>query len=116
MSSSNASDGWEIIDLNQLRRQFSGKPVEYREFLRVPTMSCGLYRLEAGSKDMQGPHDEDEVYFVLEGRASIRVSGERRTVKPGDLLYIRASEEHSFFEIEEPMTLLVFFATAPANH
>lgn len=113
MSSSNGSDGWQIIDLNQLRTQFSGKPVEYKEFLRVPTMSCGLYHLDAGSKDMQGPHDEDEAYFVLEGRASIQVGGERRTVEPGNLLYIRATEEHSFFEIEEPMTLLVFFATTP---
>jgi hypothetical protein len=32
-------------------------------------------------------------------------------VGPGSILYVQASSEHSFFEIEEDMTLLVFFAS-----
>ena len=35
-----------------------------------------------------------------------------RSVAPGSILYVRATETHSFFEIEEDMTLLVFFAAA----
>ncbi len=111
MATPPTDDGWQIFDLNELRGEFSGKPAEYREFLRVPALSCGLYRLAAGSRDMQGPHDEDEAYLVLEGRASVRIAGEQHSVGPGALIYIRASEEHSFFEIEEDMTLLVFFST-----
>ena len=30
---------------------------------------------------------------------------------PGSILYVRATAAHSFFEIEEDMTLLVFFAS-----
>jgi mannose-6-phosphate isomerase-like protein (cupin superfamily) len=59
---------------------------------------------------MQSPHDEDEVYFVLSGKARMRVSGEEQEVREGAVLYVRATEAHSFFEIEEDMTLLVFFA------
>ena len=55
-------------------------------------------------------HDEDEVYFVLEGRARMRLHDEEREVRPGMLLYVGASMEHSFFEIEEDMLLLVFFS------
>jgi len=87
----------------------SGSP--YAEFLRVPNLSCGVYRLPAGAKDMQGPHDEDEVYFVVDGRGRLRVGGEDRAVERGAILYVRATSEHSFFEIEEDMTLLVFFAS-----
>ena len=103
--------GWQVFDLGELQNAFGAKDVDYREFLRVPSMSCGLYRLAAGSTDMQGPHDDDEMYLVLSGRARLKLSGEDRAVGPGSLLYIQATEEHSFFDIEEDMTLLVVFAS-----
>jgi mannose-6-phosphate isomerase-like protein (cupin superfamily) len=105
-----AVEGWEVVDLAEVKRRFKGLPVEYLEFLKVPALSCGLYALAAGSKDMQSPHDEDEVYFVLEGKARMHLNGEDRSVSPGSLLYIQAATEHSFFEIEEDMLLLVFFS------
>ncbi|MEM0955309.1 MAG: cupin domain-containing protein [Pseudomonadota bacterium] len=104
------NERWEVIDLDELRQRFEGEPVEYLEMLNVPSMSCGLYKLAAGSKDMQAPHDEDEVYFVLEGKARMRLKNEEREVRPGMLLYVGASMEHSFFEIEEDMLLLVMFS------
>jgi mannose-6-phosphate isomerase-like protein (cupin superfamily) len=106
-----AADTWEVIDLAEVRDKLKGSAVEYLEFLNVPALSCGLYSLAAGSKDMQAPHDEDEVYFVLSGRARMRLGDEEREIKPGTLLYIRAATEHSFFEIVEDMTLLVIFAS-----
>ena len=36
----------------------------------------------------------------------------RCQVWPGSLLYVSATTEHSFFQIEEDMTLLVIFASA----
>ena len=67
--------------------------------------------LDVGSKDLQGPHDEDEVYFVVRGRANIRIDGRVVAIGPESVVYVRATTEHSFFEIEEKLTLLVFFAT-----
>ena len=104
-----AVDGWVVEDLSEVRKRLVGKDVEYLEFLNVPALSCGLYSLAAGSKDMQAPHDEDEVYFVLEGKARMRLGDDERLVTPGSLLYIQAATEHSFFEIEEAMLLLVIF-------
>jgi mannose-6-phosphate isomerase-like protein (cupin superfamily) len=87
----------------------SGSP--YREFLRVPSLSSGIYSLPAGANDLQAPHDEDEVYYVISGRARIRVGEEEQVVGPGSVLYVPATAEHSFCEIEEALTLLVFFAS-----
>ncbi len=103
--------GWQVFDVAGLAAADADAPVSYREFLRVPSMHCGVYRLAAGSSDMQTPHDEDEVYYVVEGKAQLKVAGETREVGPGSVMYIRASEEHAFFEIQEDMVLLVFFAT-----
>jgi len=108
-----SDSGWETFDLTEIRRALEGGKVQYQEFLRVPSLSCGLYHLPAGSQDMQTPHDEDEVYLVLEGKAQMKTGDELQEVKPGTVLYIRASETHSFFEIEEDMTLMVFFAANP---
>jgi mannose-6-phosphate isomerase-like protein (cupin superfamily) len=83
----------------------------YYEFLRVPDLSCGIYRLPAGADDLQSPHDEDEVYFVVEGRARVQIDGAEKRVGPGSILYIQATSEHSFVEIEEDITLMVFFAS-----
>jgi mannose-6-phosphate isomerase-like protein (cupin superfamily) len=104
-----SNSAWQVFDVDTLTAQMSDKPVEYKEFLRVPTVSCGLYRLAAGSRDMQTPHDEDEMYVVLEGRAQLQVGDEVYEVKPGSVLYVQAAEAHSFFEIVEDMTLLVVF-------
>ncbi|MEH6589783.1 MAG: cupin domain-containing protein [Halioglobus sp.] len=106
---------WQVFDLKDIKDKLQGKPVEYLEFLNVPALNCGLYSLVAGSTDMQAPHDEDEVYLVLEGKARMRLDGEERSVGPGSLLYVGAATEHSFFEIEEDMTLMVFFAASPPD-
>ena len=105
------SSAWRAFSLkDEIETQHdSGSP--YREFLRVPTLSCGIYSLPKGSSDLQAPHDEDEVYFVIDGRARVRVGDEEREVGRGSILYMSATSEHSFIEIEEDITLLVFFAS-----
>lgn len=105
--------GWKVFRLQQLREGLGSGKARYQEFFNVPALSLGLYHLPAGARDMQGPHDEDEVYLVLEGRARIRINDQEQSVDKGSLLYVRATEEHSFFEIEEDMTLLVMFANGP---
>ncbi len=105
-----SDDAWQIFDLHRIRERLAAGKPEYREFLRTPSLSCGLYHLPRGARDMQSPHDEDEVYLVLSGRARMKVRGEEQEVREGTVLYVRATEAHSFFEIEEDMTLLVFFA------
>ena len=102
---------WQTFGVAELIADLKSGDAPYLEFLRVPSLSCGIYNLPAGSKDLQSPHDEDEVYFVIEGRARVRVGDEEREVSRGSILYVSATSQHSFIEIEEDMTLLVFFAS-----
>ena len=100
-----------IFDLAQLVEKSENRDTPYLEFLRVPALSCGIYRLERGASDRQGTHDEDEVYFVLKGRASVVLNGETQGVQPGSILFVPADSEHRFVDIEEDLSLLVFFGS-----
>ena len=82
------------------------------EFLRVPSLSLSTYRLSAGSPDPQRPHTEDEIYYVVRGRAQFRAGNENCAVAPGAVLFVEAGVEHRFHAIEEDLELLVVFAPA----
>ena len=84
----------------------------YSEFLRVPAMSVGLYRLAAGATDPQQPHTEDELYYIVGGRASIQVGETDTPVAAGSLVFVAANIAHRFHDIAEDLSVLVFFAPA----
>lgn len=73
-------------------------------------LSVGVYVLPAGGTDAQKPHDEDEVYYAVRGRAKFRVGSEDQPVAPGSLLFVAAKQAHHFYEIEEELVLVVFWA------
>jgi len=100
------------FSLNDLLDVRSASGKLYHEFLRVPALSAGIYELAAGATDPQNPHNQDEVYYVIRGRAHIRVADEDRCVQPGDTIYVAAHVPHKFHTIVEDITLLVFFAPA----
>lgn len=59
----------DAFEIEQLNKQHMAEGQLYLEFLRRPSMSLGLYVLPAGGTDPQQPHAEDEVYYILDGRA-----------------------------------------------
>jgi quercetin dioxygenase-like cupin family protein len=87
----------------------------YFEFLRVPSLSMGIYVLPVGATDPQQPHGEDEVYYVLEGCGRITVGHENQAVAPGSLVYVPAGIVHRFHAITDTLKVLVFFAPAEGS-
>lgn len=82
----------------------------YLEFLRIPPMSVGLYALHAGGVDPQTPHREDEVYFVIRGRAAITIAGRDYPVEPGETIFVPKGVDHRFHSVTDALELLVVFA------
>lgn len=60
--------------LDELEAERAANEGAYLQFLRERNMSVGLYALHAGGSNPQKPHRQDEVYFVVSGRASITVA------------------------------------------
>jgi mannose-6-phosphate isomerase-like protein (cupin superfamily) len=100
------------MELPRLIEDLRRKGESWSEIFRVPAMSLGIYTLRAGEKDTQTPHLEDEIYYVLGGRATIRVGEEKRKVGPGAVVFVAAKAKHRFEDVAEDLTLLVVFAPA----
>ena len=101
----------ESFELAGLVEKCKARSTPYLEFLRVPQLSCGIYTLDAGAKDAQSTHDEDEVYLVLDGRASLIVDGEETELALGSIVYVPADTPHEFTKITEDLSLLVLFGS-----
>ncbi|HKT87321.1 MAG TPA: cupin domain-containing protein [Candidatus Sulfotelmatobacter sp.] len=96
--------------LAEIDRQRSHASKLYHEFLRVSSMSAGVYVLAAGATDTQRPHQEDEMYYVVRGRARFRAGNQDTEVSAGSVLFVAAEVEHKFYDIAEELAVLVFFA------
>jgi quercetin dioxygenase-like cupin family protein len=101
-----------FFETKSIERQRAQSGKAYLEFLRDSSMSAGLYVLAAGSEDQQSPHNEDELYYVVKGNGRMRAGSEDQLVGPGSLIYIAAEVEHRFYDIEDELAVLVFFAPA----
>ena len=101
-----------FFDIAQLESSRKKSAKSYLEFLRVSSLSAGVYVLAAGSTDTQKPHREDEMYYVVRGRARMRIGGEEQAVGAGSIIFVAANVQHSFYEIAEELVVVVFFALA----
>jgi mannose-6-phosphate isomerase-like protein (cupin superfamily) len=100
----------EAFELDEVRQGQQDRGERYLQFMNQGSLSLGLYVLPAGGTDLQTPHAEDEVYYVVSGRATAFVDGETRPVQPGSMIFVAKDVEHRFVDIEEELSLLVFFA------
>ncbi|MER5773219.1 cupin domain-containing protein [Streptomyces sp. NPDC002039] len=100
----------KVFRLDELESERAANDGAYLQFLRERNMSVGLYALDAGQSDPQQPHLQDEVYYVVSGRAAITVGEETETVANGSVVYVPAGVPHRFHHITEPLKVLVVFS------
>jgi mannose-6-phosphate isomerase-like protein (cupin superfamily) len=73
-----------------------------------PGLEIGVYVLVAPEPDRQQPHEEDEVYVVLEGSGVLDVEGTETSLSEGMALFVPAHAEHRFTAYEHLSLLVVF--------
>ena len=71
-------------------------------------LELGVYVLVAPEPDRQQPHDDDEVYVVLEGSGTLEVDGRSVPVREGDAVFVEAGADHRFTAYEQLAVLVVF--------
>jgi len=73
-----------------------------------PGLELGVYVLVAPEPDRQQPHEDDEVYVVLEGRGTLEVEGTSVELEVGNAVFVAAGAEHRFVGYEQLSVLVIF--------
>ena len=73
-----------------------------------PGVEVGVYVLVAPEPDRQQPHEDDEIYVVLEGRGVLQVEDERVSLQEGSAVFVRAGADHRFSAYEHLSVLVLF--------
>ena len=79
-----------------------------------PGLELGVYVLVAPEPDRQQPHEDDEVYVVLEGRGTLDVEGTEVELREGHAVFVAAGAEHRFSGYEQ-LSVLVIFERKPVQ-
>jgi mannose-6-phosphate isomerase-like protein (cupin superfamily) len=84
------------FEMRQLLAERERLDGAYFEFLRVPSLNMGVYALAAGAEDEgEKVHPtEDEVHYVLSGRAVLHAGANEAKVRQGDVVFMPAGVEH----------------------
>jgi len=78
-------------------------------------LELGVYVLIAPEPDRQQPHEDDEIYLVLEGTGVLQVDGDEVPVREGSAVFVEAGADHRFSAYEH-LSVLVIFEHKPAGN
>jgi mannose-6-phosphate isomerase-like protein (cupin superfamily) len=71
-------------------------------------LEVGVYVLVAPEPDRQQPHEDDELYVVLEGTGVLDVEESQVPVRDGTAVFVEAGAEHRFSAYEHLAVLVIF--------
>lgn len=106
----------DAVELDAVLATIAASDRPFGEIVRSHDLSVGVYVLGAGATDLQSPHTEDEVYYVIRGHGRIAVGDEDRAVAPGSIVFVAADVPHRFHDIAEELVLFVAFGPAEYTH
>ncbi|HMJ00515.1 MAG TPA: cupin domain-containing protein [Gaiellaceae bacterium] len=96
------------IEVEAVRRRLAAGQGGYEIVHRSPGLEVGVYVLVAPEPDHQQPHEDDELYVVLEGSGVLTVEGEETALAEGQAAFVSAGADHRFTGYEGLSVLVIF--------
>jgi mannose-6-phosphate isomerase-like protein (cupin superfamily) len=96
------------VDVEAVRVRLEAAGGGYEIVHSSPGLELGVYVLVAPEADRQQPHDDDEVYVVLEGSGALEIEGRTVPVERGHTIFVPAGAEHRFVGYVGLSVLVVF--------
>lgn len=103
----------EPFDITGAKQRLAAESGGYEIVHRSDGLELGVYVLVAPEPDRQQPHEDDEVYVVLEGSGMLDVEGTRVELREGQAVFVPAGAEHRFVGYER-LSVLVIFERRPS--
>lgn len=96
------------FDVEDVQRRLAAGSGGYEIVHQSPGLEIGVYVLVAPEPDRQQPHEDDEVYVVLEGSGRLDVEGTEVALREGHAVFVPAGAEHRFSGYEQLSVLVIF--------
>jgi mannose-6-phosphate isomerase-like protein (cupin superfamily) len=96
------------FDLDAVKQRLAAGNGGYEVVHRSEGLELGVYVLVAPEPDRQQPHEDDEVYVVLEGAGTLDVEGTSVDLRQGQAVFVPAGAEHRFSGYEQLSVLVIF--------
>jgi mannose-6-phosphate isomerase-like protein (cupin superfamily) len=97
-----------LFEVAEVQRRLAAGSGGYEIVHSSPGLEIGVYVLVAPEPDRQSPHEDDEVYVVLEGSGVLTVEDEQIAVAEGKAVFVPAGAEHRFTGYEGLSVLVIF--------
>ena len=98
----------DAFDVEGVRRRLEEGNGGYEIVHTSPGLEVGVYVLVAPEPDHQQPHEDDELYVVLDGRGVLTIEGKDIPVTKGQAVFVPARAVHQFTGYEGLSVLVVF--------
>ena len=98
----------DAFDVEGVRRRLEEGNGGYEIVHASPGLEVGVYVLVAPEPDHQQPHEDDELYVVLDGRGVLTIEGTEIPVTKGQAVFVPAGAVHQFTGYEGLSVLVVF--------
>ncbi len=102
------------FDVRDVQQRLAAGSGGYEVVHESPGLVIGVYVLRAPEPDRQQPHEDDEVYVVLEGSGALEIEGEQTRLREGEAIFVPAGADHRFVGYENLSVLVIFARRSPA--
>ncbi len=79
----------------------------FKEMLKHGSMQVEIYKPD--KKDLQQPHEQDELYVIISGSGSFTLEDKKYEFQTGDVLFVPAGKEHRFENFTDDFSTWVIF-------
>jgi len=97
------------FDTNQFLKDISKGDSYFHTFINKENLAAGIISLKPGKEDTQGPHDSDEIYYIVRGDGFLNIDGKDYPVSEGMSYYVAKNIDHRFHGNTKELVVLYFF-------
>ena len=81
----------------------------FHTFINKDSLAAGILFLKPGEEDIQEPHENDEVYFVISGNGYLKIKNKNYKVSKEKLFFVAKGLPHDFHSNTKVLIVLYFF-------
>jgi len=97
------------FDTNQFIEEIRKTDNYFHTFLNRENLAAGILVLQPGEKDTQGPHESDEIYYIVRGDGFLKINKKDYPISEGKAFFVEKNVEHYFFGNTKELVVFYFF-------